>query len=50
MYESNDRNANFNVLPFYGDKSLITRQLIYFIDDDIIERLNNGLIVGVYRN
>ena len=50
MYESNARNANFNFLPFDGDQSLITRQLIYFINDDIIERLNNGLIIDVYMN
>ena len=50
MYESNARNSDFDVLPFDGNQRLITRQLIYFINDDIIERLNNGFIVGVYRN
>ena len=50
MYESNPRNANFDGLPFEGNEMLITRQQIYSIKDDIIERLNNGSIVDVYTN
>ena len=50
IYVSNHLNANFDGLPFYGDQSLITGQQIYHINDNIIERLNNGLIVSVYTN
>ena len=47
IYESNPRNANFDYLPFYGDKILISRRRIYHINDDIVFRLKNGSIVYV---
>ena len=50
MYVRNPQNANFDDLPFDGDQVLITRQLIYRIKYGIVERLNNGLIVDVYKN
>ena len=42
IYESNYQNAKFDDLTFDGDESLITRQQIYLIHDNIIFRLNNG--------
>ena len=50
MYVSNHQNEDCDDLPFDGDQKLINRQLIYCINDDIVERLNNGLIVEVYTN
>ena len=50
MYEGNPQNEDFDDSPFDGDETFITRRWIYCINDDIIERLNNGLIVGVYTN
>ena len=50
MYEIYPRNENFNDLPFYGDERLITIRQIYPIHDDIVERLNNFLIIVVYKN
>ena len=50
MNESNDQNFDFDDLPFDNDERLTTRQQIYHINDDIVERLNNGSIVGVYTN
>ena len=50
MYKSNNQNADFDYLPFDGDESLITRRLIYHINDDIVEMLNNGFIVYVNMN
>ena len=50
MYVNNHLNDNFDDLPFDGYEMLITRQQIYCINDDIIERFNNGLIIGIYMN
>ena len=50
MYVSNTLNGDFDELLFDGDERLITRRRIYFINDDIVERLNNGSIVDVYTN
>ena len=50
MYKSNPQNADFDDLPFDGDERLITILQINFINDDTIERLNNGLLVEVYTN
>ena len=47
---SNSQNADFDYLPFDIDQNLITRQHIYSINGNILERLNNSLIVGVYMN
>ena len=47
MYESNPQNADFDDLPFDGDERLITILQINFINDDIIERLNNDSIIDV---
>ena len=48
MYEINHRYANFGDFPFYGNEMLTTRWWIYHINDDIVERLNNGSIVVPY--
>ena len=50
MYVSNPQNSDFGYLPFDGDQRLITGQRIYLVNDDIVERLENGLIVDVYMN
>ena len=50
MYESNTKNANFYDLPFYGDERLIYGRRIYCVNDDIVERLNNGLNIDIYAN
>ena len=50
MYVSNHQDTNYDDLPFDGDKRLITRQQIYHINYDSMEKLNNGLIFGVYMN
>ena len=50
MYLNSHLNDNFDDLPFDGYEMLITRQQIYSIKGDIIERLNNGSIVDVYTN
>ena len=50
MYESNPWNADFDDLSFDGNERFITRQWIYRINDDIIERLNNGSIFDIYTN
>ena len=50
MYESNPRNAHFGYFTFYSGKRLIIRRYIYCINNDIVERLKNDLIVGVYIN
>ena len=49
-YEINNWNADFDDSPFDDDESLITRQQIYRIHKDIIEKLNNGLSIDVYMN
>ena len=48
MCESNPRNAYFGDLPFDGDERLIPGQIIYHINDDIVERLNNSSIIDLY--
>ena len=50
MYVSNPQNSDFNDLTFDGDQRLITGRQIYFVNDDIVERLNNGFIVDIYTN
>ena len=59
MYVSNNQNYEFDDLLFNGDERLINIQLIYCINDDIlemfengyiIERLNNVLVVDIYTN
>ena len=50
MYKSNPQNSDFDDLPFDGDERLSTIFQINIINDDIIERLNNGLLVDVYTN
>ena len=50
MYGSNPRNDDLDDLHFDGGQRLITRRTIYRVNDDTIERLNNGLIVDVYKN
>ena len=47
IYESNPRNDNLNDFTFYGDERLITRRQLYFINYNIIFRLNNVLSVYV---
>ena len=44
IYKSNPRNADFDDLPFDGNEKLITRLLMYRVNDDIVFSLNNGLI------
>ena len=48
MYVINPWNSNWYDLPLDGDQRLVARIRIYFINDDIVERLNNGSSVGVY--
>ena len=50
MYVNNPLNVDFDHLPFYGDKSSITGRIIYCVNDDIVEMLNNGSIIDVYTN
>ena len=50
MFEINPWNDNFNYLHLDGDERLITTRQIYCIYNDIVERLNNGLIVDVNKN
>ena len=47
IYESNPWNDYLSYLPFYRDERLITRQIIYCINDDVVFRLNNGSSVYV---
>ena len=49
MFESNPQNSYFD-LPFNGNQGLITGQIIYYANDDIVFRLKNGLIVDIYMN
>ena len=44
---SNPQNADFDDLPFEYDQMLITRQQIYCINDNIIERLNYSLTIDI---
>ena len=46
----NPPNDDFDGLTIYGDERLITRWQIYRINDDIVLRLNNGLIISVKTN
>ena len=41
IYDSNPQNTDFNYLPFDSGERLINRQRLYFINDDIVEILNN---------
>ena len=50
MYVINPKNVNLDYLLLDGDQRLITRQQIYRIYDDNVERFNNGPIVDVYMN
>ena len=50
MYKNNPRNDDLDTLTLDGDESLITRQKVYSINDNIVESLNNGLIVDVCKN
>ena len=43
IYKSNPQNADFDKLPFDGDKSFIARKRVYCINDDIVFRLNNRI-------
>ena len=45
---SNPQNADFGDLPFDYDQRLITRRLLYCINDNIIEMLNNSSIIDAY--
>ena len=47
MCLSNPLNGSFYDLTFDGGKRLITILQIYCINDNILERLNNDLIVDV---
>ena len=47
IYKSIALNSDFYDLPFDGDERLIARRLIYRINDDIVFRLKNSLIVYV---
>ena len=50
MYVTNPWNVDFGDSPFDGDERLITRQKTYRINDDVVvERLNNSLIVDLYK-
>ena len=46
----NPKNYYLNHLPFDWDQRLITIQLVYITNDNIIERLNNSSIVDIYTN
>ena len=50
MYVSKPQNSDFDDLPLNGDQNLINIHIIYHINDDIIEGLNNGFIVDVNTN
>ena len=50
MYESSPQNSDFVDFNFDGDQRLISGQLIYRVNDDIVLGLNNGLIVDIYIN
>ena len=50
IYVSNPQNADFGDLNFDGNERLISRRKLYCINDDIVERLNNGSIVYVNMN
>ena len=50
MYLINTKNCDIYYLLFYGDEILITRRQIYCINDEIVEKLNNGSIIRVSTN
>ena len=50
MYEINPRNYDFIDLPFDSEQRLITGLQIYCVNDDIVFRLNNGLIIDINKN
>ena len=47
---SNPLNTNSNDSHFDWYEMLITRQQIYSINNNIVERLNNSLIIDKYMN
>ena len=47
MYVSDPLNVNLVYLHFNGNQRLITGWLIYHINDDIVESLNNGYVIDV---
>ena len=50
MYESNTQSVDFDDLPFDNDEGLISGRQIYRINDNIVERSNNSLIIDVHKN
>ena len=50
MCVSNHKSSDFDDLPFDGDKRLITRELIYCVNYDIVERLKSDSIIDIYMN
>ena len=50
MYINNLQNSGFDYLPFYGDQMLITGWWMYNVNDDLVEKSNNGSISDVYTN
>ena len=50
MYVSNPRKADFYDLHFDCDQRFIYGYQMYSVNDDIVERLNNGSIIDVYKN
>ena len=50
MYEINPRNSDFVYLPFYGDQRLIAGKRLYCVNDGILFRLNNCLIVYMHTH
>ena len=49
MYVSNPQNGNVDDFPFYSDQMLIAGRQIYHVNDYIVERLKNGLIIDIYK-
>ena len=50
MYEINPQISDFVYLHFDGDQRLIFGRNIYRLNDDIIFRLKNGLILDILTN
>ena len=48
-YVNNTENAEFDYLLFNGNQKLYQRR-IYHVNDNIVERLNNGFIAYVHTN
>ena len=49
-YKSNPLNDDFDYVPFGFDSRLITRQMLYSINDNILFRFTNGLSIDVKTN